>query len=262
MPAPVYRVTFFYRVDGPGWEESVHVPDNSPTALAAFVDRYWQARRAFSSNQLEVLDVRVSDEYTFRDIPIPISTTGWVGALGGACANLNSTAVVLMQSGPVVRRYLYCRGMPASYNDGTHIRATSPFFRPFMAFVDFLKSNGIGIFAQPAITTAQFATGYNVGTGEWTVQTAITGLKVGDYLTVTANRGQAIPRGKYFVKATADNTHFILQGWPLSTDPTGKAKVRPSAKVLQTVTNAAYNDIGERKVGRPFGLPVGRATRR
>lgn len=262
MPTPAYRVTYEWAQDGPGWSESFHTQSTSIPLIEALITAYTQARTAFMVQRCSLLAVRISDDNTFRDIPVRVANANNRGQINAPAATQMDSAVFSLSAGPSIRRYLYCRGLPRTYNDGRAFNTSSAAWDPLRAFATFLKNNGIGIFAQPDPSTAQIAVSYNTGSGLIGVTNPITGLIPGSYLTVTANRGINVPRGKMRVLTAPDSTHFTLRGWPLTADPIGVANFRPSSKSVQAVTDAFLNDVGERKVGRPFGLPRGRAVRR
>lgn len=257
-----YRITYEWAIQQSGWSESFHTTLTNIASINALITAFTQARVQFLTSQAVLLNVRVSDDTLFRDIGTRPVLGGQIGSVSGRAAVPDATVVFLMSSGALYKRYMYCRGLPATYCDQRQFNGAAAYFPAILAFANFLKSNNIAIYAQSNPGTAQIVTGYANPPGMFAVAADIVGLAVGTYITITAPRGTSIPRGKFRVVATPDLKHFQLHGWPLTTDPTALAYVRSSTKALQAVDGAQVNDIGERKVGRPFGLRRGRARAR
>lgn len=256
------RLTVYFGGNDSGWSEAIHLPNAASdlTGIRAKMDQYLALRRAFLNSQYAIISTRVSDDETFRDLVIPRPPMPQDGEIVNRSLAGYAAILLRMQSGNRVFRNMYCRGLTVSAVNGRNPVGTSDTYTALVAFKTYLESGGFSIAAKDPALVPTLETAYDVVTGVHTVQNDIIGLTPGAKLSLTKVRRSLVKPRVWEVGSTTDTKHFTLIGWPLTTSIAGFGRWRLATPTLFSIAAIRIGAVTERRVGRPFDLPRGRAA--
>lgn len=254
-----YRITYYYALGRSGWSESFHTTYTSPTSINSLVTSYTSVRRGVLSNRASITHIRVSDDELFRDVLFYATGLPLVGFRtedpepGFVAANLR------LQSGPQFFRNMFIRGNVQDLFIGNTFDIASPAYAALNALAIFLKGAGVGISHQSLPSTASLVTAYDSLTGIFTVDPAIGSLSVNTPLTLTKVPRSIVPQRTWRVLEVVAANRFKLQQWNLAINIAGYGRLRNGTPTITGTTDCIVDNVTERRVGRPFGQPRGRA---
>jgi len=253
--------TFFGGLDS-GWSESIHLTNDAGdiTGITAKRDMYLSLRRAFLNIQYSVIGSRISDDATFRDIVVPRPAMPMAGQVDNDAVPGFNGILLRMQSGNRVFRNMFCRGITAVAISGRQLIALSGTAVNVGAFANFIKTGGFAISAKDPTLVPNLETAYDTVTHIHTVANPIAGLAPGIKLVLSKVKRSLVPQRLFEVATAPSSTTFTLIGWNPSISVANFGRWRNATPTLQAILDVRVGAVTERKVGRPFDLPRGRAA--
>lgn len=255
------RFTVYFRGNDSGWSESIHLPNDASdvTGIRAKTDQYLVFRRAFLNSQYAVISTRVSDDETFRDIVVPRGPMPQAGEVVNNSLAGYAAVLLRMQSGNRVFRNMFLRGLTAVAVNGRNLVPDSGTAVNIGAFANFLSTGGFSIAAKSPTVLPTLELDFDPLTGLHTVQDDIAGLGQGVFLSLTKAKRSLVPQRLWQVATAPTLKTFTLVGWPNTTTVKLVGRWRNATPQLFTIGAIRVGAVTERRVGRPFDLPRGRA---
>lgn len=257
---PRTRLTFFYEMTDVGFSESVHTQLTDPVTLTTLVNGYKFVRLPFLIESARMIDVRVSDDDTFRDIIVPVAGLPSPGTFPGRAAAPSSTLLMkLFTTNPTVSRNMFLRGLPATLMDGRVYTPTGLFDSALIPFRALMSGGQFWVNAKDRTQAKIPITGISIA-GAVVLGAPMPGVTNGSIVQLLGVPRSVIKQRQFEVTAFVDNQHFTLRGWPAGQFLGAEGFLRRKVNTLYNINATTIVDIGERKVGRPFGLPRGRVA--
>jgi hypothetical protein len=254
----LFRLTFFFEQQENGWSESIHTTATDTPTLISLVLGYAQRRMDFCHPSTFLTHVRVSDDQVFRDVildPMTLPIKGNWKSL--AKAEGPWTALDLrLQSGPLVQRSLFVRGIPAGQIDSNLPSFTADFDSAYGRWVTFLADSLFGIKNKDRTQAKQAINTVSVG-GVVNMLAPLLGLANLDTVQVLGIPRSVLPKRTYTVQNFVDMSNFTLRGYN-GPAIAGRGFLRRISYVISPITATATDFATERRVGRPFGVLRGR----
>lgn len=272
MAGPPYQITAFFRDDdGQGWSEKYFTSVNmTPTQADGFAAAFVPARMAMATTRVFMNHIRIGSAVGRAPFAyFPTIGGGALGALG--VASLPSDMGLLMQLISVNRYYnkVFLRGIPQACVEQEDRVAFAPFDNAAVAFRSFLLGTGFIVIrtvlgtAAPPVQVVSVAAGSPKGIR--LIQLATTpALTIGQTIRL---HGASIPGyngPKTVVQGPIDvptGKLYLLGGAnPISDPPTADQIYYTVPTVsMPALSDVQFEHVTERKTGRPFGEPRGRA---
>jgi hypothetical protein len=261
MPS-VTRITLFFELGDTGWSESYHTGlDPTIFAFPSLIGQLMAYRQAMLSNKVQIVDVRVSDDLLFRDIGYVTSLTPAQGVLVGRTAAPTTALLLRMYGGPPPYRYfrnLFLRGLPSTVVDGrAYTGATNLIFNAAVNAFAFFLTGGLFSIKVKDITPPLSEIVSSDAVGNIVTLSPVAGIALLSHVQIYGVPRSFLKRRAYRVGVLTDPQHFNLFPWGGQVLH-NVGKIRVSADTLVPLTKVSIERITERRVGRPFGVPVGR----
>lgn len=253
------RLTYFFHSNFGGWSEAVHSSLTAANLIAQQSETYINARLPLLSNDNQLIHVRVSDDVLKRDLLFFSAFQPRPGQYISNAAPPAVSLVYVLSSGNVIRRNLFIRGVPYDAFSGENLTPNAFFKQQMDVFNSMLKTNNLSIAAKTITNPVRFVTTMTPGDGGLTTDQPVTGVTVGSTIQVLNFSTTLLPRRYYRVYAMTSESAFKLANWPATVNLVQIGSVRLRDYTLYPVNDAVADHVGERKVGRPFGLPAGRS---
>jgi len=253
------RGTLFLSTGNSGWSESYYYPGSNTGTLINSLDFLGTLRANCAPVGVSVIGLRASavDPAGFAQVK-SVSKPGSVGSRDAAFTSLQ----IVVNAGASSRRQFLMRGIPDDNVIGGQYSASGLFPGRLNAFQNSLISAGAQLRVidrtMPIIPYLSVTGGgviaFAVDPG-WTAGNVVRFFRSYDDVNTSI-------RGAYTVADGADALHRVLLGWRAGRTSSG-GKIR---KQVIDFVNVSSFDLPSRvvshKVGRPFGLAVGRVSRR
>jgi hypothetical protein len=254
------RATIFFQFGITGWSETYYSVFTSLDSALARVERLTDLRVNLMPETVQITYQRVSDDAVFRDAFVDaLAKNGTFPDADGSDAAFVSL-LVRLSSGNQTKRSLFLRGIPDTLIVNGLFQPSATWLNAWRAFSNELKSAWAISGYNPLVSPASVLFITDAG-GVTTL--GAHGLSVGQTCRFRNVRCEPTTSGKTFIVTTVINpTAFTVAGWaPRPAIQQAKAQVFPNFKVLLNIDSARYERIVSRRVGRPFGLSLGRRRR-
>jgi hypothetical protein len=260
----IYRVTMFFAGQQVGWSESCFMLAN-PTLPAgqAVITQLIAERSAFLTSLASIVDVRVSDDELFRDIQFQPPGLPAQGGVPDPPAGWQSCVMIRQAGGNAPFRYFsnrYLRGIPANITFGNIYRgvANPGFDARLKVYLNSLKNS-----FSMKVNTGQLDAGIPIlaisATGIVGLTAPLVGANGNSTVEIYGISRRISKKRKFSIRVFVDNQNFTLNGW--TGGALGAVGVMKLVKPgLQAIASTQIDGISERRVGRPFGQPRGRAA--
>ena len=284
MPAPLWRVTFFYTAGNTGWSETLF--NNLPTlsAVQAAATALNTARLTLMRPDCFSNAIRVSDDNVFRDssyvqnpaYPIPGSYSQVVTTSHPSTALFLrlETAPGSVSAASPNRRIFPLHGIPVDQIQDTTFSPSIIWAGNLGAYKLVLtnSANGWCMRTRSIFAIAPTPVGLSISPqaspsrdGLLTTLTAVPSAVLGAYVVFSRVKGVIPPAGRPFlvVPPITNITPFTvgIRGWfPRLTVTGSNIQMEFFSYQLSPIVAAFTDRLGSHKVGRPFGLLRGRRS--
>jgi hypothetical protein len=257
------RLTFFLEQADVGWSESIHTNQDpaDQIGLISLIDAYMRTRMLMCTTETQMIDVRVSDDDTFRDIQLQVGGLPLPGAKDGPSAHPTTAMLVRMfTSNVTVQRSLFLRGLPLANVDGRNLVITPLFNLALSAYNNLLTSGKFVVNAKDRSLPKRLVANMD-NFGHVTMIQPVTGAVPGKQVQVLGVKRSVIPQREPFVVLpfTSESDFFVSPHPPYAVP--GPWYLRLVNFQTYLVKGTSEPRLTERRVGRPFGLPRGRAAK-
>lgn len=270
---PSYKCSAFFTFEGQGWTESLFTTKNNHVAAYNAFKKVLDRRVEFLSQSCAIDYVRVSDDAIRGDgVASGFDAGQLAGRYPGGTETAETCFEVRLESDANTRRIMQLRGVGDTLiQDKKIISAgkgtfTTKYLQPWFATLTNqgmqIRTSGVGGLRVP-ITA--YDIDYALRKMTLTLQIAVPGLEVGDWVTVRGVRGYSPSiNGRVRVAGlTVGNTVLSITPAILPTGvPWGVGTVEMLTFAYENITDYSYLRVGNRKTGRPFFQSRGRARNR
>lgn len=270
-----FKIDIFFKSGDSGWSETWY--DQAPSFQTAFNDAQTLAsgRCKLLASDADIINTRVSDVTIIGDSEVSPGNTN----LKFVPATIGDPPFVAAEcrgeGTQLYRRAFHIQGIPAGVAKPTTVAQTTLSNQWKLALAQFLGTvvtnststrgpamrvhlRGSDNLAKNIAKFTVTATGYDV--------TFVTGVPVGivpgDQLQIYNIREFPTLAGRWFVSAVAGLVVSIVYPNPVNFTFKGKAYGRRVVLSYVPFTNIFFEKFDRGRVGRPFGVPVGRRKRR
>jgi hypothetical protein len=257
---PRIRMTVFMELGDVGWSEAIGCVPTDPASLSLLAQAYIIARSGILSTEAKIVDVRISDDEVFRDIIVPIAGLPRLGAQPGRAAPPSATVLLKgFTNDARVQRNFFIRGVPATLVDGRNFTPPSIWDTAFLQYAALLTGGQFLVFGKDRAQQKQAIQSVN-NAGVCVLVNLSTGFASGDVVQLLGVPRSLIQHRVFTVYNQVNPLNFSLRPWQLGQVLGTQGFLRKVSIVGFPLRTVNAIDIGERKVGRPFGLPRGRAA--
>jgi hypothetical protein len=264
MPQAFFRATFFFEGFGTGWSEQIHLTTQNQAVAIASAIAYANLRIGLLVPPFEINDIRLSDDAVFRDILFDALNLPYVGTFPSLQpAAPSSTALLKLAADqtatPSVRRNMFIRGIPSSIITGRNYTPTANWITALGKFVPLLANGAYGIKAKTVGNVKAPIVSVIAATRTVTTNVDLVGVAQGSVLQILGVPRSRVKQRTFTAESVTDLRHVVLRSWPYP-DLVGTGFFRLLNYTIYPIKIATVFDIGERRTGRPFGVPRGRAA--
>jgi len=242
-----------------GWSETWYL-DASETAVVSKADTLNKRRSGFLTRAASITNTRIQ----IIGGRSRLLRTAYPGVLG-ADQDIPQMALSAVCAGQGVNnvKNFQLRGIPDGNVDGGEFQPTQGFQNAFAAFGSALVNEGFR-FRAIDLSSAQVSIVGVTALGVFRLGGPLV-FDVGSFIQIlrAKNTNGVSVAGTYFVSAKVDAQNGTFLNWTGGTvELKGKARVKSYIYPLVAANTLEALQISTRKVGRPFNLYHGRATRR